>query len=282
MAEQHNQQHTLETYNDFGGIQDPVVNLTLLPTPIGIMSAEDGVIVFANESFRNIIKATRVGEPIHGFLDTHESRTKVSKKISKHARYTKTINKSEGSLRFTITQGDYLGSLHYFVCIEKTTDIGKGNKQTYLDRENFLKQLLAIVTQSKTSEHHCLCSVDIDRFSVVNEKYGFEAGDFILNEIVEVIQKNTPDNIIVGRLGGNEFGLILKNTKLDDAVQTSEVIREVVKDIGFKWKEETISLTISIGVIALKHDQKDLENTLAAANLAIRSAQENGRAQGCR
>ena len=249
MAEQRNQQHTLETYNDLSGIQDPVINLALLPTPIGIISLLDGVIVFANESFRNIVKATRVGEPIHGFLDTHESRAKVTKKINKHTRYTKTIHKPEGSLRFTITQGDYLGSPHYFVCIEKTTDNSK-DKSTYLDRENFLKQVQAIVSQPKSSEHHCLCNIDIDRFNVVNEKYGFKAGDFILNELVNVIKVNVSQDNIVGRLGSNEFGLILKNTMLDDAVQISEVIREIVKDTGFKWHEEVVSITVSIGVTA--------------------------------
>ncbi len=277
MSEPHNQQHTLETYNDFSGIHDPVVNLSLLPTPIGILSAQDGVIVFANEAFRNIIKSTRVGEPIHGFLDSREAREKVSKRIDKDTRYIKTINKSDGTLRLTITQGNYLGSPHYFVCIEKTTDSGKSKEKQCINREKFLKHLLTIVSEPKASTQHCMCNIDIDRFSVVNEKYGYDAGDFILEELVKVIQSNTPDEIIVGRLGSNEFGLILKNTQLDDAVQISEVIRGIVKEVGFKWKDEVISLTISIGVIALKSDLTDIESTLAAANLAIRSAQENGR-----
>ena len=179
-------------------------------------------------------------------------------------------------MRFTITQEDYLGNPHYFVFIEKINELESEKKQQIL-RTQFLKLLLEIVKQPKSNKLNCLCNVDIDRFNVINEKYGFEAGDYILNELVNVIQKNTEDEITIGRLGSNEFGLILENTKLEEAVQISEVIRDVVKKVGFKWNDETISLTISIGVIVLKPEQKNLEATLAAANLAMRSAKENGR-----
>ena len=252
MSEQQNHQHTLETYNDFSGLHDPVVNITLLPIPIGILSVQDGVIVFANDAFRNIIKATRVGETVQGFLDTQEARDKVSKKINSHGRYSKIINKPEGSLRFTITQEDYMASPHYFVFIEKINEPEAEQHHHYIARKKFLKHLLEIVKQPKSNVNNCLCNIDIDRFSVINEKYGYEAGDYILNELIKVIQKNTDGDNIIGRLGSNEFGLILKDTKLDDAVQICEVIRDIVKNVGFQWEDENISLTISIGVIALK------------------------------
>ena len=277
MNEQQFQQPTLETFNDFSGLREPLINASLLTTSLGILSVQDGIVVYANDAFRGVLKNTRTGEVINGFLDTEKARSIVSRKIEKYGRYTKVFNKSKESLQFTITEGQYSGSAHYYVCIESIKNESNEKEKNYLDRDAFLKVLSELVVQDESNQKNCLCGIDIDRFNVVNEKYGYEAGDFVLAELVNLIRECTSSEVIIGRLGSNEFGLILKNKHLDDAVQVCESIRETIKEIGFKWEDDSIAVTTSIGVIALKNQEESIEPTLVASNLALRSAQENGR-----
>ena len=253
-----------------------MINPDELSTPVGIVSTEDGVIVYANDAFRQIIKSTKVGEPIKGFLHTPEMRHSISKKLEHESHYVKLLERPTFSLRFSITQGLFLGTEHYFVCIEKIDLPGEAEQQPFLAREEFVQQLSTMT--NLTSDEECsLCTVDIDRFKVVNEKYGYEAGNYILNELVRVIKQYIPENNIIGRLGSNEFGIILKGETIEDSVQLCEVIREKIKDHDFNFNQEIIEITLSIGVISISDAPLTLEEILAAANLALRSAQENGR-----
>ncbi|MFK8028406.1 MAG: EAL domain-containing protein [Gammaproteobacteria bacterium] len=254
----------------------PMINPDELSTPIGIVSTEDGVIVYANEAFRQIIKSTKVGEPIKGFLHTPEMRNSISKKLERSSRYVKLLERPTISLRFTITKGLFLEAEHYFVSIEQIDLPEQTSQKSFLDREDFVKQL-SMLTNLSNDDECSVCTIDIDRFKVVNEKYGYEAGNYILNELVQVIKQYIPENNIIGRLGSNEFGIILKGESIEDSVQLCEVIREKIKDYDFNFNQEIIEITLSIGVISISDAPLTLEEILAAANLALRSAQENGR-----
>ncbi len=269
-------QLTHEAIEESQANRHPMINPDELSTPVGIVSTEDGVIVYANHAFRQIIKSTKVGEPIKGFLHTPEMRNSISKKLEHSEHYVKLLERPTFSLRFSITLGLFLGIEHYFVCIEQIDHPDEAEKQPFLTREEFVQQLSTMT--NLTSDDECsVCTIDIDRFKVVNEKYGYEAGNYILNELVRVIKQYIPENNIIGRLGSNEFGIILKGETIEDSVQLCEVIREKIKDHDFNFNQEIIEITLSIGVISLSDAPLTLEEILAAANLALRSAQENGR-----
>ena len=258
------------------GHLSPMINPGELPTPVGIISVDDGVVVYANEAFRQIIKSTKVGEPVNGFLHTPEIRKSIAKKLEQAPQYVTLLERPQVSLVFTITKGLFLDIPHYFVCIEKINNVIE-NKQPYFSREEFVAQLSKLA-DNNDNEDCSVCTFDIDRFKVVNEKYGYDAGNYVLKELVQVIKQYLPsDNNIIGRLGDNEFAVILKDVSIDDCVQTCEVIREKVKDHSFNFNGENIEITLSIGVISITEEQSTLEEILASANLALRSAQENGR-----
>ena len=111
----------------------------------------------------------------------------------------------------------------------------------------------------------CVCAIDIDRFKVVNEKYGYAAGDFLLKEFFRLVDENISCKHYMSRLGDNEFGLILENTSIDDAVKICEEIRAQVKANKFTYKDEAITITVSIGVvIALDGKVDDVEGGAGA------------------
>jgi diguanylate cyclase (GGDEF)-like protein len=253
----------------------PMINPGELPTPVGILSVDDGVIVYANDAFRQIIKSTKVGEPIKGFLHSPEIRNSIAKKLEQSSQYVTLLERPQVSLRFIITKGQFLEAVHYFVCIEKINNVIEKKQHAYLARDEFITQLSKLADNK--GEECSVCTIDIDRFKVVNENYGYQAGNYVLEELAHVIKQYIPENHIIGRIGDNEFGVILKDVNIDESVQVCEVIRGKVKDYNFNHDGEDIEITLSIGVIPITEEQASLEEILASANLALRSAQENGR-----
>ena len=251
----------------------PLIHPNQIATPLAILSMVDGVVIFANQAFKNIVKAAHVGKAIKGFLHTAEKRKFVNKKLAQEQNFAWEFEIQQHTMRFIVTKGPYADTDHYFVCIEKADAT---DTLTCMSRSSFVKQVARLISNSDKSKL-CLCAIDIDRFKVVNEKYGFNAGNYVLNQLIRVIEENVALKHLIGRLGDNEFGLILQDTTIDDGLQLCELIREKVKGESFLWQGEEISITVSIGIIAIDDATTDVENVLAQSTLALGSARENGR-----
>ncbi len=245
-----------------------------IAVPFAILSVDDGVVVYANDQFRKIVKSTKIGEPIKGFLNTEQKRESTKQNLKQKSQCVSAFDTPQYTLRFSVTQGMFLDNEHFFVTLEKTD---AAQKTAYLSRTDFISQLLQLVVSEQAAlSDICVCAIDVDRFKVVNEKYGYAAGDYILDELVRVIENNIVGKHSIGRLGDNEFALILQGVNIDDGLQICEVIREQIKSEKFVWQGEDIAITVSIGIIAID-DEQDVETILAQSTLALSSAQENGR-----
>jgi len=92
---------------------------------------------------------------------------------------------------------------------------------------------------------------DIDYFKKVNDTYGHLGGDFILKEIASLIRTHLRDSDIFGRVGGEEFIILLSQTKLSGALKLSQKLRELVESHQFTYKDTAIPITISLGVTSI-------------------------------
>jgi diguanylate cyclase (GGDEF)-like protein len=116
---------------------------------------------------------------------------------------------------------------------------------------------------------------DIDNFKRINDTKGHYAGDLAIKLVVEKCQVNLPKGAIIGRLGGDEFLVILKSTQLSTAAEIAEKIRA---DINQAYLAEVapIALSVSIGVISCqKHN--NLDEAIADADNLLYQAKEKGR-----
>ena len=251
----------------------PLIHPNQIATPLAILSMDDGVVILANDAFKSIVKTAHVGKSIKGLLNTPDKRELVNKTLVRNGVYAWEFEVPQHTMRFIVTKGSYANIDHYFVCIEKVDSI---EKIACIGRSSFIKQAARVIS-NKEKRNVCLCAIDIDRFKVVNEKYGFKAGTYVLNELIRVIENNVDVKHLIGRLGDNEFGLLLQNTTIDDGLQLCEVIREQVKAEKILWQGEEISITVSIGIIAIDDETVDIEEVLAQSTLALDSARENGR-----
>lgn len=98
-----------------------------------------------------------------------------------------------------------------------------------------------------TNQVFALLVVDADHFKSINDRFGHTCGDTALKLLVGAIRSSTDDRDIIGRLGGEEFGVFLLNSDFDRARNTAEAIRAAVRDITFDAGPEQCGLSVSIG-----------------------------------
>ena len=130
------------------------------------------------------------------------------------------------------------------------------------------------------SRYHRKLSVlvlDADRFKNVNDTYGHYAGDLVLRSLALVVleQKRAQDTF--GRLGGEEFGLLLPETSLQQATIVAQRIQKTWEQTPCTVDEQLIRSTISVGVTEVRPDDRSFEDLLRRADEMMYKAKEAGR-----
>jgi diguanylate cyclase (GGDEF)-like protein/PAS domain S-box-containing protein len=124
-----------------------------------------------------------------------------------------------------------------------------------------------------------LLMLDIDEFKKVNDTYGHEAGDMALQQAAAVLKASLRETDILGRIGGEEFAVLLPNTLLEEAVILAERVREILANTSFETLGEalTITITICIGVAAYTEGMSNIDELLRHADMALYNAKHSGR-----
>jgi len=124
-----------------------------------------------------------------------------------------------------------------------------------------------------------LLMMDVDSFKHINDTFGHVAGDAVINEIGNLIKSSFRKTDIVGRIGGDEFAVLLKNTSLSEAKKAAEQFRETVAGKKITYGDHEIGLTISIGAAAISEndDGSSIEDLLRKADDALYEAKARGR-----
>jgi len=124
----------------------------------------------------------------------------------------------------------------------------------------------------------CLIMIDVDHFKKFNDDYGHLAGDQVLVKVGENIRKPLRPNDLVARFGGEEFSVLLPETKIEHAEIIAERLRKKVAQAepGIINGQELPGVTISLGVTQYKPNYT-LETMIASADVAMYKAKQNGR-----
>ncbi|MFZ5988506.1 MAG: diguanylate cyclase [Bacillota bacterium] len=120
--------------------------------------------------------------------------------------------------------------------------------------------------------------IDIDHFKRINDTYGHTAGDMIIREVANILTTMTRRSDIVGRYGGEEFGIFVSEINLDNVYKFCEKIRKKIEDYEFNIGDRIIHITISMGV-CLKEASDNISylDIIKISDAALYSAKENGR-----
>ncbi len=120
---------------------------------------------------------------------------------------------------------------------------------------------------------------DVDDFKVVNDTYGHQAGDKVLQEIANTTLRTMRNTDLVARYGGEEFAVILSETTLEVAGEIAERLRENISQLSVDWHGETLSVTVSIGVSFYCPKQANLTKNqiIAIADAGLYRSKKKGK-----
>ncbi|MBX9937943.1 MAG: GGDEF domain-containing response regulator [Candidatus Obscuribacterales bacterium] len=119
--------------------------------------------------------------------------------------------------------------------------------------------------------------IDCDDFDRINRQFGHAVGDVVLRQITERIRETVRPTDHLARMGGDEFLLILPDTRIAEGMMVAEKIRLSVGESPLRLASETVRVTSSIGVLALPYEFCSIEEVLSLARLAVREAKLLGK-----
>ncbi|MAL78418.1 MAG: GGDEF domain-containing protein [Sneathiella sp.] len=137
------------------------------------------------------------------------------------------------------------------------------------NRRAFVRELTRVQASARRyGTEASLVYLDLDQFKAINDDLGHEAGDHVLGEVVKRLKDSVRETDIIGRLGGDEFGLILTRTRPEDAHHLLDRLRRQFTDNPIVWKGREISSRMSSGVVSI-HAGLQPEETLSLADDAM-------------
>ena len=148
---------------------------------------------------------------------------------------------------------------------------GLVNRRAFFERTESARLLAARLRKPIT-----LMMLDIDHFKRLNDRFGHATGDEALCVFAQTAQQVLRDHDIMGRLGGEEFALVLPGTDLDGALQAAERLRLAVSDAVLPAGGEPYFMTVSIGVVLIDPNEH-INAALARADHALYAAKSAGR-----
>ena len=159
------------------------------------------------------------------------------------------------------------------------------HKMAYIDplanchnRRSYLSNADTTFERSRRYNHtFAILFIDIDHFKEINDKYGHAIGDDAIKEMTQVCQDNIRESDILGRIGGDEFGVILQECGLEYAILTAEKLRKRVSDHIISSDDGTIRFSISVGAATLTDQDKDVYDILKRADKNLYEAKRTGR-----
>ena len=161
--------------------------------------------------------------------------------------------------------------LSYYASHDSLT--GLINRREFEER---LSTALGVVRRQEATSY-ALLYVDLDQFKVVNDTCGHTAGDLLLRQLGDLLQSRVRGSDVLARLGGDEFAVLLSDCSMTEAVQVADALREAISDFRFSWRDGSMQVGASIGIVPVEADGRDVGALLSAADVACYVAKDLGR-----
>jgi two-component system, cell cycle response regulator len=150
---------------------------------------------------------------------------------------------------------------------------GAYNKRYLLER---LPTEVAYAMRHKTPLS--LLMVDVDHFKAINDKHGHPGGDYVLTTLAQIVMGALRTEDIFARFGGEEFAILCRNVKTENACVLGNRLRSLIESCEFVYRKEPISVTVSIGVASCAYqNHEDPGVIIADADAALYEAKRAGR-----
>ena len=146
------------------------------------------------------------------------------------------------------------------------------------NRRAFFEYAKVISGQARRYNHpYVFIMIDIDHFKTVNDTWGHDAGDEVLKTVSNVISETLRESDILGRVGGEEFAVLLPETSIQEGVSLAERLRQGIEATTTQTSKSKINVTASFGIAMLDDLVVPLEEVAANADTALYQAKDGGR-----
>jgi len=147
-----------------------------------------------------------------------------------------------------------------------------------VNRRYFMGRLLHEYERTKRYESiFTVLMIDLDYFKSINDTYGHHAGDIVLRTVSDSMRLNLRLSDIIGRIGGEEFAVILPETEINAAIMIGERLIKGVESLDINHKDCKIKITISIGASPSTKEDMSGDDVLQRSDAALYRAKESGR-----
>lgn len=174
-------------------------------------------------------------------------------------------------LQMTIEHADQVEVLLHNQCIR--------DPLTGLFNRRYLEQVLEreICRAAQQEQTLGVIMLDVDHFKQLNDSFGHEAGDIVLQKLSSLLQTKMRNSDIACRYGGEEFTLILPNTSLEPIQQQAEYLRQQIEQLNIDYLTHDLNITISLGISTFPESGLRGKDLLQAADAALYRAKAQGR-----
>jgi len=146
------------------------------------------------------------------------------------------------------------------------------------NRPNFEKDLIVLINKTtEFTDRGIVLLIDIDQFQIINNTYGYSAGDQYLNKLSTALKDFLPEHSILSRLSNDEFAILLPNINHADAKELANSLRKFIQNSDFTPLINQTTITASIGVVILDNKQQNAQQVLSSLGQAVRLAKQKGK-----
>ncbi len=146
------------------------------------------------------------------------------------------------------------------------------------NRDHFTKNVeFALIEACKKTEQIAMIMFDLDNFKSINDRYGHSTGDWVLKRVIEVIKPVCRKQDCLGRIGGEEFAILLRASDLESAALMADRFRECIADINTKETGHAFTPTASFGVTTTMQSGYVFDTLIRQADEALYQSKREGR-----
>ena len=146
-----------------------------------------------------------------------------------------------------------------------------------VNRAHFEQELEDFIHSKRGKDIGVVMQIDVDHFQLINSSYGYTYGDMLLASFAESLTELLPEGAVVSRLGNDEFAVLLRELRHEEAEDFARKLKKRVEELEFKHKEQVIHVTVCIGVVNLIEHQNSSGRALLSLGQAVSTAKDKGR-----
>jgi|GEM_PF-6895351 len=137
------------------------------------------------------------------------------------------------------------------------------------------------INKSNSLPDTCIAIIDLDHFKSVNDSYGHDIGDLVLQKFGNLLKIHLREIDIPARWGGEEFVVLLRNTNIDESILVLNRVRELCKEMDIETPQGVLNVTISVGLTAIKDFSETIDSNVKKADIGLYEAKRTGRNKVC-